>query len=132
MAGCAAAWHVDPPARPACGLRYSYCVLGTAHSVPPAALIPPARARRNPLSPRRTPRPSVCLGLAAALGCGADAKPAATSGPGEAPPPDLGTRQGGIDWPCFQGPHGDSVSPERGILTPWPKDGPRIVWEMKL
>jgi len=47
-------------------------------------------------------------------------------------PPDLGTRPAGIDWPCFQGPHGDSVSLEKGIVTPWPKAGPRLVWESKV
>jgi outer membrane protein assembly factor BamB len=32
------------------------------------------------------------------------------------------------DWPGFLGPTGNSVSPERGIVSPWPKDGLRIVW----
>jgi outer membrane protein assembly factor BamB len=43
--------------------------------------------------------------------------------------PDLGTRKKGVDWPRFLGPTGDSVSPEKGILTPWPKKGLRIVWQ---
>jgi outer membrane protein assembly factor BamB len=38
------------------------------------------------------------------------------------------TQIAGTDWPCFLGPTGDSVSSERGIVTPWPKDGPPIVW----
>ena len=67
----------------------------------------------------------VCCGLA--VGCGgrtggpepADAAPA--GGKREALPADLGTRRGGVDWPCFLGPRGDSTSPEKGILAPWPK-----------
>ncbi len=98
----------------------------------------------------------VCLFLA--VGCGADAdstipgvppvqkrtpphaanltapdpEPTVTSGPDAALPPDLGTRKGGSDWPRFLGPTGDSVSTEKGIVTPWPKAGPRVVWDMKL
>jgi len=36
------------------------------------------------------------------------------------------------DWPCFLGPTGDSKSPERGIITKWTKDSPRIVWQTEL
>lgn len=35
----------------------------------------------------------------------------------------------GSDWPKFLGPAGDSTSPEKGIVSPWPKDGLRIVWQ---
>lgn len=38
----------------------------------------------------------------------------------------------GSDWPQFLGPLGTSVSTEKGILTPWPKDGPRILWHKEL
>jgi len=38
----------------------------------------------------------------------------------------------GSDWPKFLGPLGTSVSTETGILSPWPKQGPRIVWQRKL
>src|SRR5688500_18315348 len=38
----------------------------------------------------------------------------------------------GSDWPCFLGPLGTSVSPEKGIAAPWPKDGPRVVWQRKI
>lgn len=34
----------------------------------------------------------------------------------------------GQDWPKFLGPLGTSVSTEKGILAPWPKDGPRVLW----
>ena len=47
-------------------------------------------------------------------------------------PPDLGTRHAGVDWPRFLGPTGDSVSPETGLVAPWPKDGPRLVWQKRL
>ncbi len=33
------------------------------------------------------------------------------------------------DWPAFLGPWGTSVSPERGIITPWPKEGLRVLWK---
>jgi outer membrane protein assembly factor BamB len=52
--------------------------------------------------------------------------------PGDPLPPDLRTRKSGDDWPCFLGPQGNSVSREKGILKPWPKQGPRIVWDKKL
>jgi outer membrane protein assembly factor BamB len=44
------------------------------------------------------------------------------------PVPDLGTRKAGVDWPRFLGPLGTGVSPEKGIISPWPKDGLRLVW----
>lgn len=47
----------------------------------------------------------------------------------ESLPPDLRTRKNGDDWPCFLGPTHDSVSREKGILAPWPAEGPRLVWE---
>jgi len=46
--------------------------------------------------------------------------------------PDLGTRKSGGDWPSFLGPNRDGISPERGILTKWPAEGPRIVWQRAL
>jgi outer membrane protein assembly factor BamB len=38
----------------------------------------------------------------------------------------------GSDWPGFLGPAGNSVSPEKGILTPWPKGGLRVVWQKQV
>jgi outer membrane protein assembly factor BamB len=32
------------------------------------------------------------------------------------------------DWPRFLGPQGNSVSTEKGLLSPWPKEGPKILW----
>src|SRR5947209_8141251 len=36
----------------------------------------------------------------------------------------------GSDWCQFLGPLGTSVSPEKGIIAPWPADGLRVVWQM--
>ncbi len=46
--------------------------------------------------------------------------------------PDLGTRKAGSDWPAFLGPTGDSKSTEKGILTDWPVEGPKILWQRKV
>jgi outer membrane protein assembly factor BamB len=48
------------------------------------------------------------------------------------PPPELGTRKTGIDWPGFLGPAGNSVSPEKGIRAPWPDEGLPVVWHKRL
>ena len=36
------------------------------------------------------------------------------------------------DWPKFLGPLGTSVSTEKGIITPWPKEGLKIVWHKEV
>jgi outer membrane protein assembly factor BamB len=41
----------------------------------------------------------------------------------------MAARAQGSNWPKFLGPLGTSVSTEKGILSPWPKDGPKIVWQ---
>jgi outer membrane protein assembly factor BamB len=33
------------------------------------------------------------------------------------------------DWPQFRGPHRDAHSPDTGLLTQWPKDGPPLLWK---
>lgn len=38
----------------------------------------------------------------------------------------------GVDWPTFLGPTQDGVSTEKGIISPWPKEGLRKVWECEL
>lgn len=43
----------------------------------------------------------------------------------------LTTARGG-DWPTFLGPTQNGVSPEKGILAPWPKSGLKKVWECEL
>ncbi|HJZ92824.1 MAG TPA: PQQ-binding-like beta-propeller repeat protein [Gemmataceae bacterium] len=47
-------------------------------------------------------------------------------------PPDLRTRKTGSDWPTFLGPTRDGVSPEKGILTRWPREGLKVVWEVPM
>lgn len=34
----------------------------------------------------------------------------------------------GADWPQYRGPNRDDVSKETGLLTVWPKDGPKLLW----
>jgi outer membrane protein assembly factor BamB len=41
----------------------------------------------------------------------------------------LNTRVQGSDWPGFLGPTGDSISSEKGLKTPWPRQGPPLVWK---
>lgn len=55
-----------------------------------------------------------------------------TALPTPAEPPDLRTRKTGNDWPRFLGPTGDSISSEKGLLSPWPKSGLRLVWHCDL
>jgi outer membrane protein assembly factor BamB len=38
----------------------------------------------------------------------------------------------GVDWPGFLGPDGNSTSPEKGIIAPWPKEGLRVVWQQRV
>jgi outer membrane protein assembly factor BamB len=76
----------------------------------------------------------VSLSWVLVLGCAAAETPAQTAAakPDAPLPADLRTRRTGSDWPRFLGPTGDSVSTEKGILTPWPKEGPRLVWQRRL
>jgi outer membrane protein assembly factor BamB len=32
-------------------------------------------------------------------------------------------------WPSFRGPGRTAVAPDRGLLTEWPKEGPKLLWE---
>ncbi len=34
------------------------------------------------------------------------------------------------DWPNWLGPNHNGSSPETGLLTTWPKDGPRVLWKV--
>src|SRR5882724_3395721 len=36
------------------------------------------------------------------------------------------------DWPTFLGPHGNSVSSEKGIIAPWPDAGLKVAWHKEL
>jgi len=35
------------------------------------------------------------------------------------------------DWPQWRGPRRDGVSQETGLLKEWPKDGPKLLWQVK-
>src|SRR5262245_35110146 len=35
------------------------------------------------------------------------------------------------DWPQWQGPNRDNVSPEKGLLKEWPRGGPPLAWTFK-
>src|SRR6187551_528602 len=35
------------------------------------------------------------------------------------------------DFAQWRGPHRDGHSPESGLLKEWPKDGPKLVWQIK-
>jgi outer membrane protein assembly factor BamB len=35
------------------------------------------------------------------------------------------------DWPQWRGPDRNGISKETGLLAMWPKDGPRLVWQIK-
>jgi outer membrane protein assembly factor BamB len=46
--------------------------------------------------------------------------------------PEPGGRKGGSDWPTILGPTRNGVSTEKGIITPWPKEGLKKLWECEL
>jgi outer membrane protein assembly factor BamB len=35
------------------------------------------------------------------------------------------------DWPQWRGPQRNGISAETGLLAEWPKEGPRLVWQVK-
>ena len=50
----------------------------------------------------------------------------------EEPPPDLGTRESGHDWPAFLGPEGNGKSAETGLHWDWEQKRPPVVWTTPL
>lgn len=71
-----------------------------------------------------------CLLLA---GCGAEPAPADETAASQARGAPVKTAKvPGVDWPKFLGPTGDSKSPETGILTKWPQEGLKTLWQKKL
>ncbi len=36
------------------------------------------------------------------------------------------------DWPGFEGPTRDGISPEKGLATSWPEGGPKELWHFRL
>jgi len=85
-------------------------------------------------------RPSILLLCLLAVGCGSPPAPVTVTPTTAAVPlpapvvpapenvPDLRTRKFGSDWTAFLGPTANSVSTEKGIINPWPKEGLRVVW----
>jgi outer membrane protein assembly factor BamB len=43
----------------------------------------------------------------------------------------LALRLNAADWPQWRGPHRDSHSSETGLLQEWPKEGPKLLWQVK-
>src|SRR4051812_3870862 len=37
----------------------------------------------------------------------------------------------GDDFPQWRGPKRDGISQEKGLLKEWPKDGPKLMWQVK-
>src|SRR5262249_36402338 len=81
------------------------------------------------------------LFLVITLGCGGPGAEQPLDPPAQTEPPapaevagvpDLRTRKAGSDWPGFLGPLGTSVSSEKGIISPWPKEGLRVVWHKRI
>ncbi len=35
------------------------------------------------------------------------------------------------DWPQWRGPNRDGISKETGLLKEWPKEGPKLLWQVK-
>jgi outer membrane protein assembly factor BamB len=78
----------------------------------------------------------VVMGLAISLGallCAGCVEAQKTEAANAAAAPALPkSNRPGIDWPRFLGPNQDNISPEKGILTTWPRTGLRKVWECEL
>src|SRR5437763_1866241 len=36
------------------------------------------------------------------------------------------------DWPQFRGPHRNGISQETGLLRDWPKQGPKLLWQLDI
>jgi outer membrane protein assembly factor BamB len=36
------------------------------------------------------------------------------------------------DWPHWAGPKGDCTTDEKGLLKSWPKEGPKVLWRIKV
>lgn len=47
------------------------------------------------------------------------------------PVPAQPPRAAAPDWPEFRGPGRDNRSPDKGLLTAWPKAGPRLLWQSR-
>lgn len=43
--------------------------------------------------------------------------------------PILAQEPKATDWPGFHGLKRDNLSPDKGLLNVWPKDGPKVIWK---
>jgi len=34
------------------------------------------------------------------------------------------------NWPQWRGPERNGISQEKGLLAEWPKEGPRLLWQV--
>ena len=34
------------------------------------------------------------------------------------------------DWPQWRGPERNGISQEKGLLKQWPKEGPKLLWQV--
>src|SRR5688572_27041660 len=37
----------------------------------------------------------------------------------------------GADWPQWRGPQRSGISNETGLFKEWPKEGPKLIWQIK-
>src|SRR5688500_7276046 len=75
----------------------------------------------------RSRLPSV-LGVAAALAM-VGLTPAKTQTPAPNSAQLIAAPEAG--WPQFRGPRRDGICDERGLLSSWPENGPRLLWTAK-
>jgi outer membrane protein assembly factor BamB len=69
---------------------------------------------------------AACLGLAVLMsGCGRKQQSASFGEDGSGP---VAMPAAPGDWPQWRGPDRTDVSRETGLLTTWPKEGPRLLW----
>lgn len=79
--------------------------------------------------------PPAAVAAAAAVEKPTDEQPPETFvsiAPGAEAPPSVWTRESGVDWPIFLGPTQDSKSPEKGIVTQWGSNAPKVLWAKQL
>ncbi len=42
----------------------------------------------------------------------------------------VASSSGQENWPQWRGPNRDGISPDKGLLKEWPKDGPSVLWQV--
>lgn len=78
-----------------------------------------------------SPRRLLCVGLVSVVGLGLGVRPVVAQAPPSAPTDGDGLiASPEPDWPQWRGPRRDGLSSERGLLTSWPADGPKLLWKV--